>query len=142
MRKSHVYFGQIQRVYSQKFSRSKVFVVHVQNIKFSEFIFVIEALCPKVNAIFFPFHDLLYILYSVNWPVFDLKLQDGAFSWSSCNKIQWILNANPTKWSNTLKQFVGKLPTNCLSVFDHFLGLVLKGLIQHLKLWKLPVHHC
>ena len=37
------------------------------------------------------------------------------------------LSANPTKWSNTLKQFVGKLPTNCLSVFNHFLGLALKG---------------
>ena len=32
------------------------------------------------------------------------------------------------KWSNTLKQFVFKLPTNCLSVFDHFEGLTLKGL--------------
>ena len=40
------------------------------------------------------------------------------------------LSANPTKWSNTLKQFVGKLPTNCLSVFDHFVGLALKGLIS------------
>ena len=30
--------------------------------------------------------------------------------------------------SNTLKQFVGKLPTNCLSVFDHFVVLALKGL--------------
>ena len=38
------------------------------------------------------------------------------------------LSANPTKWSNTLKQFVGNLPTNCLSVFDHFVGLALKGL--------------
>ena len=38
------------------------------------------------------------------------------------------LSANPTKWSNTLKQFVAKLPTNCLSVFDHFVGLALKGL--------------
>ena len=38
------------------------------------------------------------------------------------------LSANPTKWSNTLKQFVGKLPANCLSVFDHFVGLALKGL--------------
>ena len=38
------------------------------------------------------------------------------------------LSANPTKWSNTLKQFVGTLPTNCLTVFDHFVGLVLKGL--------------
>ena len=38
------------------------------------------------------------------------------------------LCANPTKWSNTLKQFVGKFPTNCLSVFDHFVILVFKGL--------------
>ena len=38
------------------------------------------------------------------------------------------LSANPTKWSNTLKQFVGKLTTNCLSVFDHFVGLALKEL--------------
>ena len=37
------------------------------------------------------------------------------------------LRANSTKWSNTLKQFVGKSPTNCLSVIDHFVGLVLKG---------------
>ena len=38
------------------------------------------------------------------------------------------LSMNFTKWSNTLKQFVGKLLTNCLSVFDHFVGLVIKGL--------------
>ena len=31
------------------------------------------------------------------------------------------LGANFTKWSNTLKQFIGK------SVFDHFVGLALKG---------------
>ena len=30
------------------------------------------------------------------------------------------ISANPTKWSNTLKQ--------CLSVFGHFVGLALKGL--------------
>ena len=38
------------------------------------------------------------------------------------------LSANPTKWSNTLKQFVGNLWTNCSSVFDHFVGFALKGL--------------
>ena len=38
------------------------------------------------------------------------------------------LSTNPTKWSNTLKQFVDKLPTKCLSVFDHFVKLPLKGL--------------
>ena len=32
------------------------------------------------------------------------------------------LSANPTKWSNALKQFVGN------SVFDHFMGSALKGL--------------
>ena len=37
------------------------------------------------------------------------------------------LSANPTKWSNTLKQ-PGKLPTNCLNAFDHFVKLALKGL--------------
>ena len=37
------------------------------------------------------------------------------------------LSANPTKWPNILKQFVGKLPTNSLSVFDYFVKLVLKG---------------
>ena len=39
------------------------------------------------------------------------------------------LSVNITKWPNTLKQFVGKLLTNCLCVFDYFVGLVLKGLI-------------
>ena len=38
------------------------------------------------------------------------------------------LSANFTKWSNTLKQFVGNLPTHCLSVFGHFVGLALKEL--------------
>ena len=39
------------------------------------------------------------------------------------------LSANFTKWSNALKQFVGNLPTNCLSEFGHFMGLALKELI-------------
>ena len=46
------------------------------------------------------------------------------------------LSATITKWSNTFKQFVGKLPTNCLSMFDHFVGLALEGLsfVHHKKL--------
>ena len=38
------------------------------------------------------------------------------------------LSTNPTEWSNTLKQFVESLLINCLSVFDHFVKLALKGL--------------
>ena len=49
------------------------------------------------------------------------------------------LSANPTKWSNTLKQFVGFLPTNCLSVFDHFVGLALKGLIANFNIASLAI---
>ena len=47
------------------------------------------------------------------------------------------LSANITKWSNTPKQFVGKLPTNCLKVSDHFAGLALKGLTKFCKLISL-----
>ena len=43
-------------------------------------------------------------------------------------------SANPTKWSNTLKQFVSNLSTNCLSVFDHFVILAPEGLM--LEKWK------
>ena len=43
-----------------------------------------------------------------------------------CLSILNPLSANITKWSTTVKQF--KLPTNCFSVFDHFVGLMLKGL--------------
>ena len=42
--------------------------------------------------------------------------------------LQCITSQNPTKSPNTLKQFLGKLPTNCLSVFGLFLNLALKGL--------------
>ena len=38
------------------------------------------------------------------------------------------LSTNFPKWSNTLKQFIDKLCTNCLSVFDLFVGLALKEL--------------
>ena len=38
------------------------------------------------------------------------------------------LSANPENWPNTLKHIVGNLPTICLSVFDHFMNLALKGL--------------
>ena len=46
---------------------------------------------------------------------------------------QWLktvnlLSTNPTKLSNILKQFVGKLPTNCLRVYYDFVGLALEGL--------------
>ena len=47
------------------------------------------------------------------------------------------LSANFTKWSNTLKQFVGNLPTNCLSVFDHFVGLAFQGLTYFVPIFPI-----
>ena len=44
------------------------------------------------------------------------------------------LSANPTKWSKTLKQFIGKLPTNCLILLDHFMGLVIKAYFSRFRL--------
>ena len=46
----------------------------------------------------------------------------------NCMFLLLTLSANPEKWSNTLKQIVGNLPTIYLSVFDHFMNLALKGL--------------
>ena len=39
----------------------------------------------------------------------------------------------------TLKQFVGNLPKNCLSVFDHFVELALKGLRFFQIFWQQEV---
>ena len=39
------------------------------------------------------------------------------------------ISTNPQEWSNTLKTIRRLLPTNCLSLFDHFERLALKGLI-------------
>ena len=47
------------------------------------------------------------------------------------------LSTNFIKWSNTLTQFVGKLPTNRLSVFDHFVGFALKGFSQYIPLSRI-----
>ena len=54
------------------------------------------------------------------------------------------LSSNPTKWLNTLKQFVGKLTTYCLSVFEHFVKLRQKGLreIKWIRLNSLNINTC
>ena len=56
-------------------------------------------------------------------------IQQSSVTERDCFEVLNPLSANPTKWSNPLKRFVGNLPTNCWSVFDHFGGVALKGLI-------------
>ena len=60
-----------------------------------------------------------------------MKIKLQAYSYEPFNP----LSANPTKWSNTLKQLVGKLPANCLSAFNHYVRLVLKKLNLKTPSW-------
>ena len=56
------------------------------------------------------------------------NLLDYSYTWFT-NFIP--LSTNHKQWSNALKQFVGNLPKNCLSVLTIFVGLALKGLCLH-----------
>ena len=82
--------------------------------------------------------NFCHATFSVNWETSvlirhpRLKLITSKISIN----IFFQLSANPTKWSNTLKQFVGNLPTNCLSVFDHFVKLALKRLSSYRVILK------
>ena len=73
--------------------------------------------------------------YGSNRAVFSTwtKIQDKNLNILGIKRTFNPLSANPTKWPNTLNQFVGKLPMNCLSVFGHFINMALKGLRWHKK---------
>ena len=77
------------------------------------------------------------LLKSSSWRVFSIALAARCSRNCNCLNLQRPiqnlvkykpLSANPTEWSSTLKQVVSNFPTNCLSLFDHFVGLALKGL--------------
>ena len=83
-------------------------------------------------------HYLFELAFSISMTVIKLILSQTPKFWTiifthffmRSIKNVYPSSANCTKWSNTLKQFVGNLPTNCLSVPDHFVGLALKGLME------------
>ena len=65
-------------------------------------------------------------LYKTVWNSFSVITQKVGNRF--LQKLFNPLSANPTKCLNTLKQIVSRFLTNCLSAFDHFVGLVPKGL--------------
>ena len=73
----------------------------------------------------FTFHLLIgkFLLFQLWTPQFESTVNP----WS----------ANPRKWSNTLKIIHRLLLTNFLSVFDHFVGLVLRGLNLYGKVYSI-----
>ena len=50
------------------------------------------------------------------------------------------LSANSRKWSNALKQFISKLSTSCLCLFDYFVGWALKGLREGSLMHKVLIY--
>ena len=65
--------------------------------------------------------------------------------WHECiphNNAHWLirvfnissLKTNSTEWLNTLKQFIGKKPTNCLTLFNDFVWLARKWLVLLYKM--------
>ena len=58
-----------------------------------------------------------------SFQIYIVNLVSGIIATATLN-----LWAQISQNGETLKQFIGKLPTNCLSVFDHFVGQALKGL--------------
>ena len=84
-------------------------------------------------------------------PLFPVPFPERMHKWKfkryehifiqDCICMLGMLTINPlrvsfTKWWNRVKQIVSKLPTNCLSMFDHFVRLALKGLILRLFILK------
>ena len=92
----------------------------------------------KTQALACPFHLRISFYFSFR----SVVPADLTYGLIFVLRLSYVnpLNANPTKWSSTFKEFVGNLPTNCLSVFDHFVKLALKGLkpFNHLGLLRKP----
>ena len=84
---------------------------------------IVATITPKVNSSIIIPKKIVYKGSLIQIWGIETKFVERRIGYSSTNPV----NVNITKWSNTLQQF-GKLPTNCLSVFDHFVGLLLKGL--------------
>ena len=72
------------------------------------------------------FTSYIKLINQINYLLFTLRYEQIKNTHYS-DKYFSPLSANPTRWPNTLKQFFG-INDNCLSVFDHFVKLALKGL--------------
>ena len=79
--------------------------------------------CPS-RDIFPKFFQNLFIIMTIKCTIHSISSFLSLLIFLFFNP----LSANPTKSSDTLKQFVGNLPRNRLSVFGHFMVLALKRL--------------
>ena len=120
--------------YGSSFEQDSVFISHEHLIHYINYL--MKIVVELTRTIFINFSQMLH-LYTP-WKRQKIKIFwrfQGIQKWNIGMK--WVnpFSSKPTKWSNSLKQFVGKLPTNCLNVFDHFDGLALKGLKEWIFEW-------
>ena len=99
----------------EKISNLKSFQLHLMTSKWDQ---------ERVRLAIYPSQGKVEYLNHNEWKIWQIY----GLKWKSESRIISRLSANFTKWSNTLKQFVGNFPTNCLSLFDNFVKLALKGL--------------
>ena len=71
-----------------------------------------------------------YICFNVT--IIKININCIAYNFSSCLN---PLNTNPTKMVKHIQGIHRQQPMNCLSVFDHFVGLALKELNCSGDLW-------
>ena len=91
-------------------------------------IFFLATIVYRLYIYFYSNQQARLVTFNFEFWFRTFNLEINYSTYCSANCVFNPLSANLTKWSNTLKQFVGKLPTNCLSVFDHFVRLTLKEL--------------
>ena len=85
----------------------------------------------KVSNIMQPTTHIYLFRSIINYRLKEKHLRDFE------KRLEFPVNALGAKFikrSNILKQFVGKLPTNCFSVFDDFVGRTVKEL--NVTIWE------
>ena len=106
--------------------------MRILNISGSEWVIILWEECNLNNPYYkdSPEHKKIPINL-INYLFFIISVIYSLCMWDSplpCNPFR----VNSTKWSNTLKEL---FQANCLSVFDHFVGLACEGLIvQHIEI--------
>ena len=89
------------------------------------------------------------ILLGTKYEIFKVVPKWSFASWPRNTNFQvalkrpfvfWTFQCHPNKMFKHIQTICRFLPTNCLSMFDHFVGLVLKGLTKILSMiliiWK------
>ena len=99
-------------------NRKSSYFLRIGTFQRQIFTFVFEISWAENSRKFLGWHLMMMMMMMMMMMLVVMKCSYKTNSWPT--KSVKPLSVNPTKWSNTL--------TNCLSMFDHFVGFLLKGL--------------